>query len=249
MSKKTLLIFSVFFILLQIIPVSAALAEISDPAGMLREADGKFEADKYTEAIDMYTLLFEEGQYSEQMLYRLAFMHEKLENYPEAIYFLRKAAQEYGERGTDDRVRKIMRSRGVLRIYTSDGWDAYYAFFRSWGMLVWGFFAAAVLALLLHFFMPKEIAAGSRKAISVSSWCLLAITSIILFYHHFRTPTRAVIVEDTSFYTSPSYAAEHRSDALSLGELVTITSTEDIWVKVEAGGRGWWVPQMVVREL
>ena len=249
MSKKSVLNFSIFFIFLSFLALQPLKAEISDPAGTLKEADQRFDSDKYTEAIDQYTALFQEGHYSEKMLYRLAFMHEKLENFPEAIFFLRKAAQEYGDRGTEDKVRKIMRARGVLRIYTSDGWDAYYAFFRTWGALIWGLFVAATLVLLLHFFLPQSFNFKARKPAYHTSWVFFILMGAILFYHHVETPTRAVIVKDTSFYTSPSYAAEHNKEAFSLGELVTITSEEDIWVEVNAGGREWWVPKMVVREL
>lgn len=249
MSKKTLRIFSVFFLFGLLFQSNLVFAADSSPDILLKQADQAFESDQYTEAMDLYTDLFQEGHYSEKMLYRLAFMHEKLENFPEAIYFLRKASQEYGDRGTSERIRKIMRAKKVLRIFTSDGWDAYYAFFRSWGMLIWGLFTAATLVLLLHFFLPKKYAFKGRLTAYQVSWGFFIVMGAILYYHHVETPTRGVIVQGTSFYTAPSYAAENKPEALSQGELVTIKSEKDIWVEVSAGGQRWWVPKMVVREL
>lgn len=242
-------IFRIIFIPLIIMGFQNAIAAGDDPKEVLQQADQLFDSDKYTEAIDLYTDLFESGEYSERMLYRMAFMYEKWEEYPEAIFYLRKAAQEYGAKGTEEKVRQIMRSQGGLRVFSSDVWDSYFAFFRSYGFIFWTVLAISVALLSAHYLLPHLPQSKVRKGAVVFSWVLLFASGSFLVHRSIMPPARAVIIEQTSFYRSPSYAAEKTQAAFSQGEMVTIEDRDDIWVLVEAGGRQWWVPNMVVREL
>lgn len=249
MSNEMKIYFSFFLLLFSFALPAKVFAEVLPPGLTLNKADQLYDSDKYTEAIDLYSELYKEGYYSQRMLYRLSFMHEKLQNYPEAIYYLRKIGQEYGDERIEKKVRKIIRTQGGKRLFTSDGLDDYYSFFRSWGLILYILFGLSVAWLVTNYLVKWKKKHQSRAVATGISWSLFLITGTFLVYHSFFLSTRAVIVQPTSFYAQPSYAAEKYEGRLSLGETVTINGREAFWCEVSAGGQSFWVPQMVLREL
>ena len=219
------------------------------PQALLEQGNRSFADDEYGEALQAYESLYSTGHFTEEMLLRMSLIHEKKGDFSEAIFCLRKAGKEFGTPNIDERVRKIQRSHGGVRIFSSDGWDAYFAFFRSWNWVIWLCFMAGLSGVMASLFLPAQWFNQVRKAVVPASWVLLLIFGGILFHRSFMVPTRAVIVEATSFYNFPSYGAEHKSSAFAMGETVTVVGEEDIWVEVQAGGRRSWVPKRVLRQL
>jgi len=249
MSNKMKIYFSLFLLLFSFTLPTEVHAEISSPDLTLSRADELYDSDQYTEAIDLYSELFQEGYYSQRMLYRLSFMHEKLQNYPEAIYYLRKIGQEYGDDQIEKKVRKIIRTQGGKRLFTSDGLDDYYGFFRNWGLIITILFGLSAGWLVMNYLVKWKSKQKGRSVATGVSWSLFIIAGAFLVYHNFFISSRAVIVQPTSFYAQPSYAAEKYESRFSLGETVTINGREAFWCEVSAGGQSFWVPQMVLREL
>jgi hypothetical protein len=242
MSKK----FIAFFLALFMVPFFSFAGEISDK---LAGADQAFDKEEFTVAMQQYEELYAEGYFTEKMLYRMAFMHENLKNYPAAIYYLKKAAQEYGNEGSDAKIKQMMQMNGSSRIFTADGWDAYFLFFNQYGTWLWIGFAVLALGLSASIFLPRRKPNSIRSVGLVGGWTLFAILGIFFVHHLIFTPHRAVLIQETSFYTFPSYAARSMPNIFSLGETVAITDQEDIWSLVEAGGREFWVPNWVLRDL
>ena len=227
------------------------LAEVSDPESTLQEGDKLYEADKYTEAIDLYTALYQDGYYTQQMLLRLSFMHEKLDNFSEAVYYLRKIDQEYGddeERQLEGKVRNIMKAKGGRVVFSNDQLN-FRLFFRNWGLIIYLVFGISAGWLAFNYLRKWSGNSNGRLIATIFSWLFFLTTGTLLFWRSFMVSSQAVIIDDTSFYAQPSYAAERTQNALSLGELVTIEDREDIWCEVSAGGKEFWVPKMAIREL
>lgn len=251
MSKRMNKIFTAFLILFFGMLSTSVFSEVSDPEGTLKNADQLYESDKFTEAVELYTDLYQEGFYSEKMLYRLSFIHEKLDNYPEAVYYLRKINQEYGddeERSIDQKVRGIIRANGGKRVFTNNEWN-FRLFFRNWGFIIYIFFGISIGWLVFNYIRKWKKQNNGRLIATVFSWLFFLTAGSLLFWRSFMVSTQAVIVDPTSFYKAPSYAAERLEGVLSLGELVTIDSREDIWCEVSAGGTAYWIPRMAIREL
>jgi hypothetical protein len=215
----------------------------------LESGDKAFEAGQFTQALDVYEALYAKGKFSEQMLYRLAYMHENLRDYPQAIYYLKKAAQEFGEKETNIKIRQLMQRQGSTRFFSPDGWNGYLSFFRAWGWTVFVAFGLAIVGLGLHYWLPNRRMRAWRQLAVVAAWAVLFLAGGILFHRSFLVPNRAVLMEETAYYSEPGFSAQSRLNAFSLGETLNIDARHDVWVQVSAGGRQWWVPNWVVREL
>ncbi len=251
MYKRMSKIFAAFFILALGLLLSPFQASASDPGTALAKADQLYESDKYTEAIDLYTDLYQDGYYSQKMLYRLSFMHEKLDNYPEAVYYLRKTIQEYGddeEQSIDQKIRGIIRTNGGRRLFTSNEWN-FRLFFRNYQLIIYIIFGIAIAWLCFNYLSKRKRTGTPQFVATIFAWMFFVVTGSLLFWRSFMVPTQAVIIDATSFYAEPSYAAERFERMLSLGELVTIDDREDIWCEVSAGGNAYWIPRMALREL
>lgn len=235
--------FTIFFCAL----VISAFAEDFDQE--LKAADAAFEAQAYTTAMNGYEKIYAAGHYNEAMLYRLSFMHENLKRYPEAIYYLKKAGQAYGNPSIDAKVKQLMQLQGSDRFYPSSAWNTYLLFFKRWGFVVWGLFGLAIVAIIAHMFLPGPKDVVWRKGAMAAAWSIAVLLAAVLFHRSFLVPEIGVLTGKTAFYDFPSYAAKALPGALSIGETVTIHERQDIWVEIEAGDKVFWVPQRSVRTL
>jgi hypothetical protein len=189
------------------------------------------------------------GKYSEAMLYRMAYMHEQLQHYPLAIYFLKKAAKEYGNAAIDAKVKQLMQLQGSERFFPSSSWNTYLHFFRQWGWLFWSLFGLSIAAIVAHMFvMPGKGLAWRKGAVSIA-WTLAILLGVGLAHRSFFVPELAVVTQTTAFYDFPGYAGKPTLNAFSLGETVSVEDQEDIWLLVQAGDKAFWVPKTVLRPL
>lgn len=246
MSNKNILYFSILIFSL-LGGVNGLYAQ--NPSDRLAHANKDFQDKQFTESLEQYENLFSEGYYSETMLYRLAYMHENLQHYSEAIYYLKKAAQDFGNDKTEAKIKQMMQIQGSTRLFTSDGWNAYLQFFRKFSLFIWLGFGIAVLGIVVLNWLPLKISLSGKQIASVSAWGLFVVLGLVLFHRNFLAPERGVITEKTAFYDYPSYAGHVSTRVFSLGETVNILDEEDIWILVEAGGQEWWVPRKMVRQL
>jgi tetratricopeptide (TPR) repeat protein len=226
-----------------------AQASDGDAATSLESGNKAFEAGQFTQAMALYEKVYAQGKFSEMMLYRLAFMHENLRAYPQAIYYLKKAAQEYGEHDTDAKIRQLMQRQGSTRFFSGDPWNAYLTLSRAWGWIVYLAFGLAIAALVAHYLLPNVRKPSWRQLGMVGAWGLLLAAAFMLFHRNFMVPQRAVLLEQTAFYSEPGFSANHHLGAFSLGETLDIDDHSDIWIQISAGGQQWWVPNWVVRTL
>ncbi len=245
---------SAIFILMCIVTVlfsgqSLAQTSATDATSALESGNKAFEAGQFTLAIKNYQIVVEQGKFSEIMLYRLAFMHENLREYPEAIFFLKKAAQEFGEKDTPSKIRQLMQKQGSTKFFSNDPWNGYLTFFRSWGWIIYLVFALSIVALAAHLLTRNPNKPIWRQLAMVSAWTLLIASGMLLIHRSFLIPDRAVLMETTAFYSAPGFSANHHLNGFSLGETLDIDDHSDIWIQVSAGGKQWWVPNWVVREL
>lgn len=245
---------AVFFVLAAALLVCAsspllAQSAATDATTSFESGNKAFDDGQFTLALKIYENVYSQGKFSETMLYRLAFMYENLREYPAAIYYLKKAAQEYGEQNSDAKIRQLIQRQGSTRFFTGDPWNTYLTFFRSWGWLIYLAFGLAIAGLAGHYLLPNRKQPTWRQLAMVGAWALLLLSSLVLFHRSYLVPQRAVLMETTAFYAAPGFSAAHQLNTFSLGETVDIDAHNDIWIQVSAGGKQWWVPNWVVREL
>lgn len=206
--------------------------------------------EKYRDALVGYEDLFNKGVYTEKMLYRMAFIHEQAGEYPEAIFYLKKIRKEFGGEMLDQKVAELIKKNGGLSYLSADPWENYFVYFNRYYWLIWSLFGLTMGFLVFHFIQKgsKEFTQW-RKTLARVSLLIFFGTSALLAHHEFFSPKIAVITSPTAFYWEPGYGAKSKLNALAEGETVRVVETHDIWLKVKAGEKEFWVPQHVVKYL
>lgn len=237
----------IFHILMAFLPLFA-LAK-GDEKARLDSAEAAFSGGNYLKALDLYEKLLDEGYYSEVSLYRMAFLNEQLQNFPAAIYCLKRISQDFGGKHLSEKIVQLMQKNGSASYLTDELWTGYYLLWHRYGWIVWlaFFLSGLALAALFVLYMSRENPA--YKTALFFSGPLFGIVAIGLLLHLFFAPQRAVILNSTAFYSAPAYSSEYRQFGLSTGETVTISSRKDIWCEIRAGEKVFWVPEFVLREL
>lgn len=242
-------VFSFFMLLLCAMPLGLVAEGDIEVEPVLKKAEAAFQANKYQEALRMYEEVYATGAFTEAMLYRMASAHELRGEYGMAVYYLKKAEQEYGNELLDDKIRELMLNAGSSRTFSGSGYVTFYRFFKGWGGLFWILFGITGLLLAADLLLPRDNPPLWRQIGGGSLWFLFVALFVLHTYNVFFTPDRAVLVEPTSFYEDPGYGADSYGNVFGQGETLNILAEQDIWFQVEAGGEKWWVPKWTLKRL
>jgi hypothetical protein len=215
------------------------------------EGDAHFEKKDYVEAIADYERQYAAGQYSEQMLYRMAFIHENMDQPAEAAYFLKKAQAEYGSSDPElpGRIRKLMRLAGTDHFFTQDDWISWRSFYRQWGLPINAVMLAATAFLLLILLRKQLWKRPTVRYVAGFASIALLLSLLLNGYNLLMGGERAVVVKPTACYKEPGFSSSNSLTAIGLAETVKVVGHQDIWVQVDAGAGAWWVPGWALRTL
>ena len=248
MSNKLKKYLRLIFLLCSSFAISVSLvAENQSNIGQLEKADKLFDSEKYVQSLEIYEGLYDENVYTERSLYRMAFMHENLKNYPEAIYYLRKVDREFGGELLEAKIQELRQRQGSSTFYTK---DPVKSILRRYSWIV--YLVGGICALWFAVFALTRKKKRMRWQIGVN-WAMIIIfipVFIIMLVSLFNSTNEAVIIRETSYYNEPGFASENKKEVYSPGEIVEIKERHDIWVKISTGSRKqYWVPGFCVREL
>ena len=243
MSNKTRGIFSIIFTL----SFSSLLANPQiQRDSLLQLAESQFEYEQYPAAIAIYEALYEEGYFQEQILYRLAYMHEQLGQFPQSIFFLRKLQWEMGGDHINEKVNQLMDKVSRERLSTGESWTGYRLFLKRHQKLLMLLIGICIL-LATVFLTLKKYRWTNSLATGFATFSL--ILTCLMIEQHFRTKPKAVVMRPTLFYELPAYAATPKSLPIGPGATVSIQAEQDIWCRISMGQFESWVPTSVIKKL
>lgn len=215
------------------------------PNDLLEKANLLFEKGLYEDAEKLYDSLIKKGISSENMLYKNAYIAERMGRQGEAIYYLRKIQKNYGNNKIEERIRIISEtidSEGASTVETHPLLDMLN---RNQIWLLLTFFS-----LIVGFVFWFRFSSNKHKlSITLSTLAFLFLLQLICLFCYFFQTTSLVIVQKTAFYESPSFAANYHKDLISPGSVFNIVEKKDIWYKIEFDQKEYWIPFFAVKEL
>ncbi|RMG67125.1 MAG: hypothetical protein D6722_13780 [Bacteroidetes bacterium] len=224
---------------------SLGLLAQTDSEGLLRQADEAFAYAQYSEALRGYEALYAQGVVTEEMLYRLAWLHEQAGEVPLAIFYLRAVQVRYGGDRIEAKIGALM-AQSQARAPTGGAWSGYrQAIYRQQNLLHGLLLVSTLLTIGLWLGVRQPIGGWLGLA-----GALLALgTGGILLEQHWNRPTQAVVIQPTACYEAPGFAAPYQHLPLAPGATVTITDQQDIWSQVRWATFSGWVPNHSLRPL
>ncbi|MEO0900222.1 MAG: hypothetical protein AAFY71_27670 [Bacteroidota bacterium] len=245
MSNKTKAFFTFFLLLTAFIPSFAYLSS-AQVDSLNERANFLFLYDQYQEGISSYETLFSEGYWTEQSLYRLAFMHEQTENFPRSIFYLRKIQWEFGGEQIDNKIVQLLQKSKAERQPLGNTWSATQRIIHhNQGTIALTILVVSILLILYVFLIKGRLA----QAIGIMATSAMLLVCLLTIANHSFVPAKAVLVESTYFYEAPGYAAKTLSLPLGPGTLVDLVAEQDIWICIRTGRFEAWVPTFMIEKI
>ena len=194
---------------------------------LLQLADSQFEYERYPAAIAIYESIYEEGYFQEQMLYRLAYMHEQLGQFPQSIFYLRKLQWEIGGEHINEKVNQLMDKVSRERLSTGESWTGYRLFLKRHQKLLMLLIGICIV-LATVFLSTKKYSWTNSLATGFATFSV--ILACLMIDQHLHTKPKAVVMRPTLFYELPAYAATPKSLPIGPGATVSIQAEQDYLV-------------------
>ncbi len=203
------------------------------PDRLLHLADSLFEGGKYTEAFGMYEeILKKVGAYSPQMLLKMAYVREGLEDHAGALYYLNL----YHRHNPDEKTLLKMASLAdekQLKGYRYD--DRAYFFFllnKHRTAIILGLLAFAAIFPLAVFQIRRK--GGQAIPIAVFQTVITALIVFVVFVGPEKP--QGIINNATVFLMDSPSAGGKLLATVGKGHKVDILGQEDIWYRIRWEG-------------
>ncbi|MGV3538568.1 MAG: SH3 domain-containing protein [Rufibacter sp.] len=197
----------------------------------LQRADSLYKQHHYTQALGIYASLLEKGKvYSPQMLLKMAYIYEGLQNYTQAMYYLQLYYSKYPSRSVLQKMEELgLQQRLTGYAYTD--WDFFKTqFYKYYARLLEIMLLLAVGALTL-----LALRWRNRKPISQSVKIVYLLYLGFLFYfgNYLTLGQQGIITQgNVPIMASPSAGADLIT-SVGTGHKVNVIGEQDIWYQIE----------------
>lgn len=209
-------------------------------------ADSLFVQKKYTQAFKIYDSLYHQsGLQSAQMLMRMAFIKEGLNDYTNAIYYLNRYHELTYDEKAIEKIASLAESHR-LKGYTYDDRNFFETLFNRYKTaIMW-----ALLGLALLIFGISMITWLRKRRFAFSSLIAIILLSLagyaISLLPDFRKT--GILTQEALLYQLPSSGSEVLEKA-EKGRKVRILDEIDVWYVVALGEGQAYIKNSYVREM
>ena len=219
-------IFFCFFVSTFLAPEYSSAQSVS--ADLLK-ADSLFELKKYTESFDEYQTVFEQGMASPQMLMKMAFIKEGLDEYPEALFYLTKYYDLTHNNLVLKKINEIAEKQGLLGYDVTDA-----DFIMSWYSLYYDLILTVVMSVIFVLLLLQVYRFLKKKGFSTGlmTWQLIFGLFLAVVVNYPFSKPEAIIVEPATYLMKGPSAGAPMLEIVSQGHKVKVLDAGQIWTKI-----------------
>ncbi|MDN4167017.1 hypothetical protein QWY31_16015 [Cytophagales bacterium LB-30] len=235
---------SIFFSLLSFLFLLVAHSQSF--SNSLQLADSLFAQRKYSKALDAYQSLYQEGRFTQAMLLKMAYLHERLNETEEALYYLSVyQAHHYDER-VQQKVEKLAEANKLSGYEVT---DEHLLFVRILENKIRIEILLVLMGILLAVSLVWSVRKGRLAGATASVVMVLWLSAVIVF-HEKVVPTQEAIVEapQAALMKGPS-AAAGLSRLLEAGHKLNVKSLGPAWAEVQWNGEAVFIKTQYLRLL
>lgn len=193
----------------------------------LVEADSLFVSQKYTQAIEKYQDVYNEGIASSSMLLKMAFIQDGLGNHAEALYYLDKYYRMSADRNVVSKIEELSGDND-LQGYRYNDTNYFFNLINKYRLhLVILFVAFAILLLVYIWKKTKE----DEKPIAATIIQFIVIC-VILGLNNLKSSERAIITSDSTLLRSGPSAGAEPVEVINKGHKVKVLKQDEVWTKI-----------------
>lgn len=238
MQKKVQIFLFFLLILVQVLSAKNDL--------LLKKAAQLYDNEEFAEAKNIYDSLYKTGEYDKKILEKLVDISEKNNQQAEAIYFLRKIAQEYGGVDTEKRINSLIETldyrHGVTVVENN-----FFSFWLKRNRIF--FFGLIFLSFVAGVYCLRITKRQELKRFAYLLFPFAGFLVLGMLYAHFGIGKQAILIHSSGFYQQPAYAAAYQAEIFAPGSVLEIKEEADIWYKISVNGREFWIPRFNARIL
>ena len=193
----------------------------------LNAADSLFGEEKYTEAMELYRSLFEDGFSTPSMLLKMAYVADATGNYSFALYYLDRYYKVSGDRLAIGKIKDLADANELYGYVYSDV-DYLAAIFSKYKIVVFALILAVLLPLT--FYIYKKVRLGEKPyAVLIIQFFLGGVLFIMV---NFKTEEKAIIISNQSLLRSGPSAGAEPVTVIDKGHKITILDRSDVWSRI-----------------
>ncbi len=212
----------------------------NDAAKELTVGDSLFRAKKYTEAFEHYQNVLNEGSYAPQMLLKMAYVKEALNDYPQALYYLNLAYYIHPDQAVLQKMEELA-DANELSGYEFSDYEYIASIYHEYHDLI-----AIVGTAFIVFGVGLLLWLKSRKSNLVFPAISLAV--FIVFFAsaiNFGFPlSHGIIYKNQTFLMESPSAGSKLVATVKSGHRVEVLEKQDIWQKVRWNNEEVYVRSM-----
>lgn len=199
----------------------------------LHTADSLFTAKKYTESMEIYSqLLYSEGQYTPQMLIKMAYIKEGLRDYTAALYYL---SLHYFYFPDIDILKKMaeLAEKFQLKGYEySDSNYFLFLYFKYYYELIGGLLLFAFIYFLVSV-VPRPSKGSTR---SNKFLFILTVLGLFVVINYGFSFSYGIIKNDHTYIMEGPSGASKVVKIENKGHRLKLLNKEDIWYRADVDG-------------
>lgn len=208
----------------------------------LDQADSLFASQKFTEALQAYEGLYSSGFSSASMLLRMAYIHDGLGNYPDALYYLDQYYLISADRLTVGKISELSENKD-LKGYSYSDLDYFQALLQKNRLLLITLLGGISALLLVVIY--RMTLAGQKPM--VPAFLQIVALLLMLVLVNFSVPSNGVIIYDGSLFRSGPSAGAEAMDIIQKGHKVQVLERGPVWTKIEWEGREGYIRNSRIR--
>jgi hypothetical protein len=198
----------------------------------IKFADSLFHQKKYTEAFKIYEKCYEEEKkYSPQMLIKMAFIQEGLNNYSQTLVYLNDYYRVTNDKKALNKMEELAEKHQLKGYEYSDS-KFIFNLIQFYKTQITFLFVLLISILVIWIIYSKY-----RKGIVLRLPALFTISILLIFLMMNILDSfnkTAIVSKNTFLMTGPSSGSDVK-EVMRAGNKITILGEEDIWLRVSVG--------------
>ncbi len=200
----------------------------------LKKADSIYAKKKYAEAYDAYFQIFKQGKYTPQMLLKMAYVKEGLDEIPEALYYLNVYYVNFPARNILKKMESLAESKGIEGYAYNDLNYFLYLYY----LYKTEIFTTSVGILFLFFLAIVTNRVLFKRIPVTSPYLFLFLTAFVYLFVNYSDKAfyRGIVMNEKAVVMNEPSAGANVVGVLPKGTRTHIWGDDDIWYKIRLNG-------------